>query len=230
MPRPQNRSPRRDTPLTTERIIEAALRLSDTDADLDRLTVRRLATELGVGTMTLYSYFRSKEDILDGMADHVLGRMKLPDEPDAGPADALRTVGYAFLTMMREHPSVVRLFSSRVTDSPTALRGAMEAVLQRLIDSGIPGPAAVRCYGFLITYAIGFAAYQAPRQWGRLSGEDGTEARRQRSHFYAGLRIDEFPQVVAYADEVAELPYDSQFDAGLNAYIEATVQSLADHA
>lgn len=88
--------------------------------------------------------------------------------------------------MMREHPSVVRLFSSRVTDSPTALRGAMEAVLQRLIDSGIPGPAAVRCYGFLITYAIGFAAYQAPRQWGRLSGEDGTEARRQRSHFYAG--------------------------------------------
>lgn len=92
MPRPQNRSPRRDTPLTTERIIEAALRLSDTDADLDRLTVRRLATELGVGTMTLYSYFRSKEDILDGMADHVLGRMKLPDEPDAGPADALRTV------------------------------------------------------------------------------------------------------------------------------------------
>ncbi|MEE2060316.1 TetR/AcrR family transcriptional regulator [Rhodococcus artemisiae] len=230
MPRPQTRSQRRDTPLTTERIIEAALRLSDTDADLDRLTVRRLATELGVGTMTLYSYFRSKEDILDGMADHVLGRMSLPDEPDHNPAEALRTVGYAFLTMMREHPSVVRLFSSRVTDSPTALRGAMEAVLQRLVDAGIPGPDAVRCYGFLITYAIGFASYQAPRQWGRLDDEDGIEARRQRSHFYAGLAKDEFPQVVALADEVAELPYDSQFEAGLSAYIEATVRSLSDHA
>ncbi|WP_068155415.1 TetR/AcrR family transcriptional regulator [Rhodococcus phenolicus] len=230
MPRPQNRSQRRDTPLTPELIIEAALRLSDSEADLDRLTVRRLASDLGVGAMTLYSYFRSKEEILDGMADHVLGRMTLPDKPDADPAEALRTVGRAFLTMMREHPSVVRLFASRVTDSRAALRGAMEAVLQRLVDAGIPGPTAVRCYGFLITYAIGFASYQAPRPWGRLDGQDDAEARRQRSHFYAALPIDEFPQVVGNAEEVAELASDSQFEAGLSAYIEATVRALPDRA
>lgn len=159
----QRQSRRGDTPLSPERIIEAALRISDADGDLDRLTVRRLATELGVGTMTLYSYFRSKDEILDGMADHVLGRMRLPAEPDDGPAEALRTAGHAFLAMMREHPSVMRLFATRITDSPTALRGAMEAVLRRLVDAGIPGPVAVRCYGFLITYAIGFASYQTPR-------------------------------------------------------------------
>lgn len=229
MPRTQNRSQRLDAPLTSERIIEAALRLSDTESDLGRLTVRRLATELGIGTMTLYSYFRNKEDILDGMADHVLGRMELPSEPDSGPAEALRTVGYALLTMMREHPSVVGLFVSRITDRPTALRGAMEAPLQRLVDAGIPGTAAVRCYGFLITYAIGFAGYQTPRQWGRHTGEAGTEARRQRSHFYAALPITEFPQIVGHADDVAELPSDSQFAAGLTAYIDATVRALPDH-
>lgn len=228
MPRTQNRSPRRDTSLTPERIIEAALRLSDTEADLDRLTVRRLASELGVGAMTLYSYFRSKDDILDAMADHVLGRMTLPAEPDAGPAEALRTAGHAFLAMMREHPSVMRLFSSRVTDSRTALRGAMEAVLQRLVDAGIPGPTAVRCYGFLITYAIGFASYQTPRQWGRHDGDSGAEERRQRSHFYAALPIDEFPQVVGLADEVADLPSDNQFEAGLEAYIDAIVRTLPE--
>ncbi|WP_406726863.1 TetR/AcrR family transcriptional regulator [Streptomyces sp. GD-15H] len=227
MARQQKRSQRGDNSLTPERIIDAALRISDAEGDLDRLTVRRLATELGVGTMTLYSYFRSKEEILDGMADHVLGRMRLPAEPDADPAQALRTVGHAFLAMMREHPSVVRLFSTRITDSPTALRGAMEAVLRRLVDAGVPGPLAVRCYGFLITYAIGFASYQTPRPWGRLATDEGAEQRRQRSHFYAALPIEEFPLVVGLADEVTELPSDAQFEAGLEAYIDSTLRTLA---
>ena len=226
MPGQSNRSRRRETPLTAERIIEAALRISDAEANLDRLTMRRIAAELGVGAMTLYSYFRSKDEILDGMADHVLGRMQLPPEPDSGPAEALRAMGYALLGLMREHPSIVRLFATRVTDSPAALRGAWEAVIQRLVDSGIPGPDAVRCYGFLITYAIGFASYQMPRQWG-LSGSDGVEQRRRRTHFYAGLSIEEFPQLVAHAEEVADLPSDAQFEAGLAAYIDATVRSLA---
>jgi AcrR family transcriptional regulator len=212
--------------LSADRIIDAALRISDADGDIERLTVRRLAADLGVGAMTLYSYFRSKDEILDGMADRVLGRMELPAEPDAGPAEALRTVGHAFLGLMREHPSVVRLFATRVTSSRTALSGAMEGPLQRLVDAGIPGPQAVRCYGFLITYAIGFASYQKPRQWGRRDSATGAEVRRQRTHFYASLPIEDFPLVVRHADEIASLPSDGQFDAGLEAYIDATVGAL----
>ncbi|URN00973.1 TetR/AcrR family transcriptional regulator [Actinomadura madurae] len=63
--------------LTRERIVETAVRIGDSES-LDTLTVRRLAGELGVGAMTLYSYFRNKEEILDAMADHVLGGMELP--------------------------------------------------------------------------------------------------------------------------------------------------------
>jgi AcrR family transcriptional regulator len=215
----------RETALSADRIIEAALRISDDEGDIDRLTVRRLAADLGVGTMSLYSYFRSKDEILDGMADHVLGRMELPPEPDAGPADALRTVGHAFLALMREHPSVLRLFATRVT-SRAALHGAMEVVLQRLIDAGIPGPRAAQCYGFLLTYAIGFAGYQKPRPWGRSGRAASAEERRQRAHFYAALPMDEFPHVVELAGEIAGLPSDEQFDAGLEAYIDATVRAL----
>jgi AcrR family transcriptional regulator len=227
MARQQKRSRRDETALTPERIIDAALRISDSEGDLDRLTVRRLAADLEVGTMTLYSYFRSKDEILDAMADQVLGRMRLPAEPDNGPAEALRTVGQAFFAMMREHPSVVRLLATRVTDSRTALRGAMEAVLQRLVDAGIPGRQAVQCYGFLITYAIGFASYQAPRQWGRSDDDMSTEQRRQRTHFYSALPIDDFTQVVQHAEDVAGLPSDEQFATGLEAFIDATVRTLA---
>ncbi|GAB3966133.1 hypothetical protein GCM10029978_030570 [Actinoallomurus acanthiterrae] len=177
--------------------------------------------------MTLYGYFRNKDEILDAMADRVLGGMHLPDEPDAGPAEALHTVAYAFFPMMREHPSVVRLLTTRITDSRRAVRGAMEAVLQRLVDAGIPGPLAVRCYGFLITYAIGFAGYQVPRPWGRTDGVDGAEARRRRRHFYRGLPTQDFPQVVSLVDELVELPSDDQFESGLTAYIDGMLHMLA---
>ncbi|MER5753691.1 TetR/AcrR family transcriptional regulator [Streptomyces sp. NPDC002088] len=226
MARPQKQSRRRDEPLTAERIIAAALRIADGEGDLDGLTVRRLAADLGIGTMTLYGYFRGKDEILDAMADHVLGRMRLPEEPDAGPAETLRAVGHAFLEMMRDHPSVARLFGTRITDSPAALKGAMEAVLQRFVDAGIPGPLAVRCYGFLITYAIGFASYQRPRPWGRMTDIEGSEHHRQRTHYYAGLPRDEFPVMVEYADKVAALSSNEEFSAGLEAYIDSTLRLL----
>lgn len=216
--------------LTPDKIITTALEIADADGDLDRLTVRRLASELGVGAMTLYSYFRSRDDILDAMADHVLGRMRLPTAEPAGPAEAIREVGFAFLEMMRDHPTVVRLLGSRITDSRTALQGAMEAPLQRLVDAGIPGPLAVRCYGFLITYAIGFASYQVPRPWGRPVEEDADEqgeARRQRVHVYSAMPIDAFPRMVELAEELVTLPSDDQFAHGLEAYVAATTAQLA---
>lgn len=216
----------RSTALTPERIIEAALRISDAESDLDRLTVRRLAAELEVGTMTLYSYFRGKDEILDAMADHVLGRMRLPAEPATSPAEALRSVAEAFLTMMREHPSVVRLLATRITNSRTALRGAMESVLAHLVEAGIPGPTAVRCYGFLITYAIGFVSYQTPRPWGHQDEQTSAEVRRQRTHFYAGLPLEEFPQMVALAEHLVELPGDEQYAMGVEAFVDSVVRSL----
>jgi hypothetical protein len=130
---------------------------------------------------------------------------------------------------MREHPSVMRLFATRVTSSRAALHGAMEAVLARLVDAGIPGPQAARCYGFLLTYAIGFASYQKPRPWGRSDRAASAEERRQRTHFYAALPIDEFPHVVELAEDISGLPSDEQFDAGLEAYIDATLRTLQHH-
>lgn len=124
--------------LTRERIVETAVRIGDSES-LDTLTVRRLAGELGVGAMTLYSYFRNKEEILDAMADHVLGGMEVPPAGTDDPIDLLVGCGRAFRAMMLAHPCVVRLLSTRVTDSIDALDGAMEAVLDRLESAGLKG-------------------------------------------------------------------------------------------
>jgi len=59
--------------LTRAVLIEAGLKLLD-EVGLDGLTVRRLATELGVQSPALYWHIRTKQELLDGMANAIILR------------------------------------------------------------------------------------------------------------------------------------------------------------
>lgn len=201
--------------LSESQIIEAAIEIADHEG-LDALTVRRLAQRLQVGTMTLYSYFRSKDEILDRMADNVLGGLKLPDVPDNQPQIAFRELGRAFLDMMRGHPSIVRLLSTRVTTSQHAMHGAFEQAITMLRKAGFRDELAVRAYGMIVTYTLGFVSYQLPRPWGRTDQPESAELCRQRRHFYASLPADNFPTMVELAEQMTTLPSNEQYDIGID--------------
>src|SRR3972149_6091334 len=62
MTKEQTKTIRRE-PLTRGRIIEAAMRLMDTEG-LEAVTMRRMGRELGVEAMSLYNHGADKEDIL----------------------------------------------------------------------------------------------------------------------------------------------------------------------
>jgi len=223
--------------LSRERVLQAAIDIGDSES-LEALTMRRLAADLGVGTMTLYSYFRNKNELLDGMADEILGSLVLPATAGLEPAKALRSIALALRDMMLAHPSVVRLFASRTTRSPRAMLGSYERVLQALVDIGLTHAGAVRAYGALLVYVIGFSAYERPRPWGRspaeLKGAD--ELRRQRRLFYEGLPKDDFPVMVSTSDILVALPSDEQFEWGLNLLVTGilrggdTARSPADRS
>src|SRR5262245_30457601 len=57
--------------VTRQSMIETALRLLN-EVGLDGLTVRRLAAELGVKSPSLYWHIRTKQELLDGMADAIV--------------------------------------------------------------------------------------------------------------------------------------------------------------
>ncbi|MFB9677392.1 TetR/AcrR family transcriptional regulator [Streptosporangium vulgare] len=199
--------------LTADDILRTAIEIGDHEG-LHALTMRRLAAKLGFSTMALYRHFKNKDEILDGMADLVLGNLSLPEEAGLDPETVIRDLARALLGMMRSHPSVIHLLSTRATTSRTSLSGAFERVLERLRATGLSADLSVRVYGALMTYTIGFASYQMPRPWGG-SGEDARELRRQRGHFYASLPADEFPHMVELSGLLVDLPHDSQFQVGL---------------
>jgi len=216
--------------LTEDRIVQAALELCETAEGLNALTVRSLANHLGAATMTLYGYFRSKEEILDAVADHVMGGFVMEPVEGESPEEAVRAVADGLLGLMKRYPSICDLLGSRTTKTKTSMRGAMESVLSRLTEAGIPGPAAVRCYGFLMHHTMGFVAYQRPRPWGGDDTPAVRELRRQQQHFYAALPVDELPVVVGLAEELVVLPGQELYDYAVDLLVRQVLDDVATGA
>lgn len=209
-------TPPRQRLVTREQIVDAAIDIGDT-GDLEALTVRRLASRLGVGTMTLYTYFRSKDDILNAMADRILGAFAIPDLTGKDLGGAVRALALAYRRLMQEHPTVIRLLVMRDTSTPTAVKGGMEQILAALAKAAITGDLAVRVYGLVIMYTLGFSAYQAPRAWGAAAADP--ELVRQRRRRLESFPLTEFPNVVSLAETVTTLPSEVQFEFGLDVLI-----------
>ncbi|MFI6520976.1 TetR/AcrR family transcriptional regulator [Spirillospora sp. NPDC050679] len=89
MPRPPASHGRTGRPPVTSRaqILAAARRLIDRDG-WEKLTIRRLAAELGVGATTLYHHIRNKEDLLILLLNQHAGQAERPPLPD-GPRDRI---------------------------------------------------------------------------------------------------------------------------------------------
>src|SRR5580693_6496914 len=75
-----------------EQITAAAIRIADAEG-LDAVTMRRVAAEVGSGTMTLYRYVPTKDHLLDLMIDATEGEVVFPDVAAGDWRAGLRAVG-----------------------------------------------------------------------------------------------------------------------------------------
>jgi AcrR family transcriptional regulator len=63
---------------TREQIADAALAIADKEG-FEAVSMRRVAAELGAGTMTLYHYVRTKDELLALMDNAIMGELLVPD-------------------------------------------------------------------------------------------------------------------------------------------------------
>jgi AcrR family transcriptional regulator len=98
---------RRRGRFTRDEIAAAAIRIVDTEG-LAALSMRRLAAELDAGTMTLYHYVRTKDELLALVSDAVMGEIVLPpDEPMPKHwRDALTVIAERGRASLGRHPWV----------------------------------------------------------------------------------------------------------------------------
>jgi TetR/AcrR family transcriptional regulator, tetracycline repressor protein len=142
--------------LTQQQVVRRAVDLM-AEVGLEALTLRRLATELGVSAPTLYWHVRNKRQLLDLMAEALVERAGRSTAPAPGQpwwdwlAEEARLMWRA-LTSHRDAALVVA--GNRPTD--TALPG-IEQVMASLVTVGFPPAEALRMILSISNYVIGCA-------------------------------------------------------------------------
>ena len=113
---------------------ERALQLADDDG-LDTLTIRKLAQHLGVTPMALYWHFRSKEDLLEGVAEQVWGEIDVNVDPQAPWWAQLQRLLESLVSVLRAHPAAAQLLLEHEKRNEAARRVA-EVTLDVLRNAG----------------------------------------------------------------------------------------------
>ncbi|MEV4704052.1 TetR/AcrR family transcriptional regulator [Actinoplanes sp. NPDC049316] len=141
----------RQSLLTRERIVEVAAALVDAEG-LDAVSVRRLATELGVAGPSLYNHFATKNEILDAVADAVVARVDVSFFATHEWQDALRLWARSYHAVLSAHPNIVPVLAQGPGRRPSALAMA-DTVYGGLIRAGWP-PARATHIGALMRYLV----------------------------------------------------------------------------
>ena len=197
------------TKLSRERVAEAALSLLERDG-IEGISMRRVAAELDVGAMTLYGYFRSKDELLDAAVDLASAEIALPPAGDTWQAQ-LKDLAEEMLRVLRRYPVAHHIRARGPMISAGALRST-EAGLSVLIGAGFSHEEAANAWRVFFTYVFGFAAFTPAV----LSGAE----RRELKARLAGMDASQLPHVAAAAAAGADAMAGSDaFGFGLEAIL-----------
>lgn len=161
---------KRNNPLTREELLEAATRILDEEG-LSALTMRRLAAEVGVEAMSLYHHVPNKDALLDGVVEHVLRQMRVPDPMPEDWMDLMETMVAEFRRVLVDHPRVLPLVANRPPATP-ASAPYMRVPLEVLGRAGLPGEDVVALYQSLIAFTFGHSLLSVQSADGGVPSEE----------------------------------------------------------
>jgi AcrR family transcriptional regulator len=203
-------------PLSRRRILDAALAVIDAEG-FEALTIRRIASELAVAPMALYTHFRNKEELLTGLLDLVAGEVS---PPDTAARDWKREVARLARDMRRTflaHPGLVAVVATHEPlASPNVLR-VLEGVLALLRRSRFDDETAAAAFYPVFVYTMGFVSQEVARlPEGEVTPVEQADAERMMRVQFESLPIDRFPLIVELAPHLARCSNDAFFDYGLD--------------
>jgi AcrR family transcriptional regulator len=217
--------------LTRDEIVTAALKLAADSGDPDAVSMRAIAAELNVGTMSLYHHVPTKDDLLDLMQDVVMGELVI--DPDELPGDwraALHAISTRTYEVYRRHPWMVAGGWERPTMGPRAFAHIEQSLS---IFAGFPDLPIQRIGEYLGAaddYVIGFVTRQiATERAVKRAGLSSAEY-QQALQPYVNRLIEngDFPNLRRFADEPWTVEDAPRFDRGLNYLLDGISASLAE--
>ena len=209
------------TPLTRERILQAALAMADAGG-IESVSMRKLGEAVGVEAMSLYNHVPGKADLLDGLIDLVFSEIELPSA-GVGWQTAMQGRAVAIRSALARHRWAIGLMESRTTPGPATLRHH-DAVLGCLRAAGFPVALAAHAYALLDSYIYGFALQEAS-----LPFDTGEETAELAQAMLAQFPAQEYPHLAEFTFRHVLQPgydYGSEYEYGLDLILDGLDRAL----
>lgn len=218
-------------PLDAEAIAAAAVAIADAQG-VEEVSMRKIAAVLGSGTMSLYHYVRTKEDLLAAMDDVVMGEILVPPrELKGGWRKAIRAIAIQTRDAHRRHPWALTLQTGAGRPGINSLRH-VEQSLAALADTGLDFEARMA----LILTVDNFVNGHSLRSLGLE--EEAPQAPMDEIAAFMGAAVspEEFPELTAAMGEggaaslvarmMTAFDPDEWFDIGLDAILDGLERHL----
>lgn len=230
--------PTRRPKYTRETISATALAIADAEG-IEAVTMRRIAADLGAGTMTIYHYVASKADLIALMIDAIMAeQLADPEELPAGDwRGALTAIAYRTRAMLRRHSWALSGFagaSGGGAAGPHALRH-FEQSLAAVASTGLPPEDRMDVIAAIDDYVAGFVL-KSDREPGL---ESVPESMAKEANEYLDQLLDSgaYPhvaQLLGTGDRFAELlrvgstyDADQRFERGLRRLLDGVAAEIA---
>ncbi|MDG4860473.1 TetR/AcrR family transcriptional regulator [Streptomyces sp. T-3] len=213
--------------LTPQRIAEVAVAVADAEG-FAAVTMRRLATELGVAPMAAYRHVSGKGDLWALMVDRVSGEFTVPDET-AGWRDVLRTFALGTRALVLRHPWLAQLPAPLFALTPNRMAVA-EQQLAALDGLGLDADEMMAAFRTVSSFVHGatqaevsLAEYMRENGW-----ESGDETRRGLAPQMKYLmETGRYPTYRRYAQGAARKDDRAwEFELGLDCVLDGIAQRL----
>ncbi|MFU8853454.1 TetR/AcrR family transcriptional regulator C-terminal domain-containing protein [Micromonospora sp. SL1-18] len=206
--------------LSRERLVRTAIAVADAGG-LAAVSMRQLAADLGVATMSLYRHVRGRDDLVLAMADTALTEAPLPAAPPAGWRARLELLAHVQWAVYRRHrwlPHVISM--SRPQPLPNGMahtEWALRATAELGLDTQLRWYAAVTLMAYVRGIATNLEAQAHAEQDTGLTDHQWVETHEATFHrMMAGGR---YPTLAAL-DETVDLDLDSVFEFGLHRLLD----------
>ncbi|GLW52242.1 TetR/AcrR family transcriptional regulator [Kitasatospora phosalacinea] len=215
--------PRRPAPegaLTAERIVAAAVAVAD-DEGLEALSMRRVAAELDVATMSLYRHVPDKDGLLHRMMDLVFADVSfIPAQGALGWRARLDLAAHLLWELFRAHPWLASALS---VTRPQPVANALpfgEWVLSALAAEGLGVEDVFTAYLTLFNYVRGTALnLEMEATAEAATGQDFEEWMDQREEVFMEL-VAAHPTFLRLTLEGYDFDLDRLFEFGLQRLLD----------
>jgi AcrR family transcriptional regulator len=224
--RASTREPSAD--ITRERIVRTAIEIADADG-MAEVSMRRIAAEFGVATMSLYRHIASKDDLVLHMIDTALGEQSAPaaTAPEGWRA-RLTELARMVWADFRRHPWLAPALSiTRPQLAPNAL-AITDRALNALEGTGLDIEERFYVHLMLFTYVRGVAtAFEPEAEAQRETGITNEEWMEAQEELLRQLSSPRSPLLQVALQQEFDFDLDRLFEFGLARLLDGIEAHLA---